>query len=342
MAQPSTPKTYIVIVSWNGKHHLKTCLDSVQNQSEAAQTIIVDNASHDGSVAYIRKHYPWVHIIQNKQNEGFAGGVNPGIAYAIKEGASYIALLNNDAVIHKDWLKHLRVRLEKNKDLGAVTCKLLSADKQHIDSTGDFYSSWGLSVARQRDHNASEAVDHFEYVFGACAGASLYRAEMFADVGLLDEAFFAYFEDTDLNFRMQSKGWKAGYEPKAEAYHATGSTSSTVRGLTTYLTLKNLPMLFWKNVPTKLIPHMLPRFTITYWSIFASAITRGKGFYALKGVFFALVNLPHAFKERRIIRINRVVSDEYLASLIMYDLPELALKLRKVRAFWWKIRGRTV
>lgn len=337
MARPSTPKTYIVIPNWNGKHLIPACLDSIKQQSVPVSTVVVDNGSADGSVPFIRKKYPWVHIIQNAKNEGFTGGVNPGISYALEQGAAYIALLNDDAVLHKDWLKHLQARLEKNADLGAVTCKLLSADKKRIDSTGDYYTSWGLSVARQRDHKASEAIDRFEYVFGACAGASLYRAEMFRAVGLFDQKFFAYYEDTDFNYRMQSAGWKAGYEPKAEAYHATGSTSGGMKGFTTYQTMKNLPLLFWKNTSWKLVPHMLPRFTITYYSILASSIMHGKGAYALKGVLFAIFNLPYTFRARRRILKNRKVSDDYLASLIIYDLPEQALKLRKLRGTWRRL-----
>lgn len=340
MTRSSTRDTYIVIPNWNGKDRLKACLDSIQNQSHPSQTVVVDNGSTDGSSDYLRKHYPWVHIVQHDKNLGFTGGVNGGITYALAQGAEFIALLNNDAIIEKNWVKFLRQRLEKNQDLGAVTCKLLSADKKRIDSTGDYYTSWGLSVPRQRDHKAEDAINHFEYVLGACAGASLYRTKMFDDVDLFDQKFFAYFEDTDFNLRMQSAGWKAGYEPKAEAYHATGSTGNSIKGFTTYQTMKNLPMLFWKNVPWSLVPHMLPRFTITYCSILASSITHGKGWYALKGLIMSIINTPYMFWARHKILSNRKVSDEYLASHIIFDLPEQAYKLRKLRSSWWKIRGR--
>lgn len=338
MAHQSTPKIYIVIPNWNGKHRLKNCLDSINAQSQKCETIVVDNGSVDGSSEYLRKNYPWVHVIQHERNEGFSGGVNAGIKYALNNNAEYVALLNNDAIIEKSWLENLLKCLKKHPELGAVTCKLLSADKKHIDSTGDFYSSWGLTIPRQRDHPTQEAVSSFEYVFGVCAGASLYRVAIFKDVGLFDERFFAYYEDTDFNFRMQLAGWKAGYEPFAEAYHATGSTSGGIKGFTTFQTLKNLPILFWKNTPTSLVPHMLPRFTVTYWAIFASSITHGKGWYALKGLVFCLYNIPYTMVSRYKIQSRKKVSDDYIRSLIVFDLPEKAYKLRSLRTRWWKLR----
>src|SRR6201999_312952 len=88
-------------------------------------------------------------------------------------------------------------------------------------------------------------------VFVASGGASLYRIKMLQEIGLFDEDFFAYYEDVDLSFRAQLAGWKVAYAPRAVAYHQIGATSGHIKGFTTYQTIKNLPLLFYKNVPRK-------------------------------------------------------------------------------------------
>ncbi|MEK9195758.1 MAG: glycosyltransferase family 2 protein, partial [Patescibacteria group bacterium] len=143
-------KIYIVIPNWNGKSRLKSCLDAVKAQSLKCSVVVVDNGSKDGSVEYLKKNYPEVELIEHKVNKGFAGGVNAGIKYALDKGADYIALLNNDAVIDKDWAKEPVNCLEQNSHIGAATCKLLGPKGGSIDSTGDQYSIWGLPIARQR------------------------------------------------------------------------------------------------------------------------------------------------------------------------------------------------
>ena len=224
--------------------------------------------------------------------------------------------------------------LSEDDSLGAVTCKLLSADEKHIDSTGDFYSTWGLTISRQRDKKAEDAIGNEEKVFGACAGASLYRMDMFNEVGLFDEDFFAYYEDSDLNFRMQLAGWKILYNPKAIAYHATGSTGNKIKGFTAYQTFKNFPLLFWKNMPLRLLIHTLPRFTFVYVIIFLNSFAKGNGLAAVKGLLRMLTLLPKKLVERRKIQKNRKVSVSYINSILVHDLPPNATNLRKLRAFF--------
>jgi GT2 family glycosyltransferase len=246
----------------------------------------------------------------------------------------YTALLNNDAVVHKDWLKHLAAALDGNTELGAAASKLLSADKKHIDSTGDFYTTWGLPFNRQRDEPASQAVDTPGFVFGPCAGAALYRMTMFDEVGLFDEDFFAYHEDADLHFRMQLYGWKAWYVPSAEVYHQTGSTSGKIKGFTTYQTFKNYPLLFWKNVPLRLLPGIFIRFKIAYFAIYASSLMGGRGLPATKGFLRMLTLFPKKLTQRWHIQKNRKASVAYINSILIHDLPPNADKLRRLRSFF--------
>lgn len=321
----------VVIPSWNAVDEIGACLDSLLAQTLKPHIIVVENGSTDGSREYIAQKYPSVEVLPQKNNLGFAGGVNVGIKKAIADGFSYIALLNNDAVAHKDWLKYLVSALSSAERAGIATCKFLSIDKSHTDSTGDQYTIWGLPYPRDRGVDASDAHDKPEEIFGASGGASLYRSAMLEEIGLFDEDFFAYYEDVDISFRAQLAGWKVLYEPRAEAYHQTGTTSGKIKGFTTYQTFKNYPLLFWKNVPRQLLFKMLPRFTLAYCSIFVSSALGGRGWPATKGLLRMLTLLPKKILERRKIQQSRKVSVGYISSILVHDLPPNAAKLRKLR-----------
>lgn len=338
MTRTSTPSVAVVIPNWNGKEDLPVCLDSLLQQSIPCEIIVVENGSTDGSLEIITNLYPQITVLPQKKNLGFAGGVNIGIHYALERDFSYIALLNNDAVAHKDWIKHLVGALENNPDAGIATCKLMDSNKEHLDSTGDIYTTWGLPFPRGRGEPVSNRYDKDVYVFGGSGGASIYRSEMFRKVGLFDEKFFAYYEDIDISFRAQLAGWKVLYVPQAIAYHQIGATSSRIKGFTTYQTMKNLPMVFWKNVPWSLVPRIFPRLFFAYWTMVAKAFFTGRGWPALKGQLVFIKNHPHIFNERWRVQKHKQVTDEYIASILTWDLPPNAKNLRALRTKWWKLR----
>lgn len=331
MKSHTEKKVAVVVPNWNGEQDLPTCLESLQTQSLTPHIIVVENGSVDGSLALLQTQYPSVETLIQPKNLGFAGGVNVGLRRAMELGFPFVALFNNDAVAHKDWLKHLVEAMEARADAGIITCKLLSADKSHTDSTGDFYTTWGLPYPRDRGVAANKAHDQKEEVFGASGGASLYRSAMLEEIGLFDEDFFAYYEDVDISFRAQLAGWKILYEPKAEAYHQTGATSGKIKGFTTYQTFKNYPLLFWKNVPRSMLPGVFIRFKIAYLSIYISSLLGGRGWPATKGFFAMLRLFPKKLGERKKIQSTRKVSDDYIRSILIHDLPPNAAKLRRLR-----------
>lgn len=340
MAHTSTPQACVVVPNWNGKEDLPACLDSLLQQSAPADIVVVENGSTDGSAALLAKDYPQITVLPQKKNLGFAGGVNVGIQYALENNYANIALFNNDAVAHKDWLKHLLQVFTDNQEVGIATCKLMDSQKTHLDSTGDMYTTWGLPYPRGRGEPAGAQYDTATEVFGASGGASLYRASLFEQIGLFDEKFFAYYEDVDVSFRAQLAGWKVRYVPKAIAYHQIGATSSKMKGFTTYQTTKNLPMLFWKNTPWRFVPRMFPRLFFAYWLMMFRALFGGRGWPALKGQVVFLKNLPYTFNQRRKIQAMKTVSDTYLWSILTHDLPPNATKLHALRAKWHDITKR--
>ncbi len=329
----------IVVPNWNGADSLAGCLDSLLGQSDKAHIIVVDNGSRDGSLKLLEK-YPAVEIIKHEHNLGFAGGVNSGFRKAMTDGCTYVATLNNDAVADKHWLKYLVAALDDNPKLGIVTSKILNADGTALDSTGDYYTVWGLPYPRGRGETDLGKYDDATEVFGASGGASLYRVKLLEEIGLFDEDFFAYYEDVDLSFRAQLAGWKVGFVPDAVVNHQIGATSSKLKGFTTYQTMKNLPLLLSKNVPRRYFYRVGWRFMLARFLFFGRAISRGQGWPALKGDAVSTWLLFRKSKARRRVQEHKKVSDEYIWGLVIHDLPPNAHALRKLRASWWRLRGK--
>lgn len=328
-------ETAIVIPNLNGKNSLKSCIDSLISQTVKASIIVVENGSTDGSAEYLKNNFTDVIVLAQPKNLGFAGGVNVGIKYAIKNGCRFVALFNNDAVADPEWLESLLKRLVSDDRNGIVTGKILSQTGETIDSTGDFYTIWGLPYPRGRGEENTGLFDEEEYVFGASGGASLYRVTTLNEVGLFDEDFFAYYEDIDISFRAQLAGWHVFYEPKALTHHQIGATSSKIKGFTTYQTIKNLPWLLIKDVPGgRLFMEVLLRFTIAYFLFILSAFSRGQIWPAIKGVFVSLIFLPKKLAQRFKIQSKRKVNKDYIANIIVNDLPPNAKRLRKLRNLW--------
>ncbi len=326
-------KTAIVIPNWNGEDSLRACLDSLLKQTEKATIIVVDNGSVDGSLKLLEQ-YSGVIVLPQPKNLGFDAGVNIGIRRAIDEDCEYVALFNNDAVADKNWLRNLISELDDHPDVGISAPKFMSIDKEHLDSTGDFYTSWGLPFPRGRDEVDSGQYDHNIEVFGATGGASAFRISMLKQLGLFDEDFFAYYEDIDISFRAQLAGWKVHYVPAAIAYHDTGSTSRKIKGFTTYQTLKNLPWIYWKNVPLRIAVPMFPKIFVMYWTLFVRACLRGNIVPAVKGAFVCHILMFKKFSQRRKIQRTKTVSNDYIRSIIIYNVPPNAYKLRRFRSLF--------
>lgn len=320
----------VVVPNWNGLESLGDCLDSLMIQSLKPHIIVVDNGSIDGSIDFITKHYPEVDLIKHLSNRGFAGGINPGFQKAIEMNAKYVATFNNDAVADRDWLKKLTQCLDAQDQVGIATCKLLSADGKRLDSTGEFYTEWGLPYSRGRGETDITKYDAEIEIFAASGGASLYRVHMLEKIGLFDEDFFAYYEDVDLSFRAQLSGWRIVYVPSSVVYHQIGGTSKKLQGFTTYQTMKNQPLLLYKNVPKQYLFRVGWRFTIVHVLFFCRAISRGQGWPALKGDLIGTWLLVTGVKKRRAIQRARVVSDAYIWKALVHDLPPDATTLRKL------------
>lgn len=311
----------VVVPNWNGKEFIGRGLKSLETQSVRTQIIVVDNGSTDGSSGYITEQFPAVDLIKLNTNTGFTGGVNTGITKAITDGCKYVLLFNSDAVASVDWIQQLVYAAEKHPKAGIITGKFMRADKKHIDSTGDMLSTRGLPFPRGRNEVDSGQYDSGEYIFGASGGASLYRVSMLNKIGLFDEDFFAYYEDGDISFRAQSAGWKVYYEPNAVAYHEVGATSKKMGTFSRYHSVKNIILLYTRNMPGKLYwKYMLP-FSSQLARMFMGALRDGAlGSYS-HGLWSALVLLPRTLVVRHKNKTLRKLTSSEIDKLLYHGRP---------------------
>jgi GT2 family glycosyltransferase len=320
--QKEAKSLLFVVLNYNGTSDTIKCIESLQKQNYRKHDIfLIDNASENDSVRILEKTIPKnVIFVKNNENLGFAGGVNMGIRYATEHEYEYVALINNDALLSPSWTARLVKVLEKYPEVSTATGLFLSKSGKKIESTGDSCSDWGLPFAMQRN----EPVDLAKksgFVFGGTAGASIYRTSLFKAIGLFDEKFFAYFEDTDISFRAQLAGKKAYYEKSAVAYHDHGTTSGKMPGFTTYQSFKNLPMFVIKNFPMPMLFLVLLKFIPVRCYSFLKYTSYGQFSYVFRGSVDFVKLLPYSLQARRKVQSTKKISNDYLKSILHHGRP---------------------
>lgn len=239
----------VVIPNYNGIKYISACLNSLKEQSvQDFEVIVVDNHSTDGSKNEILCNFSWVKCVQRIENGGFSVAVNEGIRQAKQDGAEFVILLNNDTVADSCFVEHLVSAIEEDGKCFSVQAKMLSlADKDKIDDAGDFYTVLGWAYARGKGKSALK-YNKESKIFAACAGAAIYRTEIFDKIGYFDEAHFAYLEDIDIGYRANLYGYYNKYEPKALVYHAgSASSGSRYNEFKIRLAARNSVFLIYKN-----------------------------------------------------------------------------------------------
>ncbi|WP_455645357.1 glycosyltransferase family 2 protein [Methanosphaera sp.] len=245
MINKSNPEITIIIPQYNNRELLENLLNSLSTVKQAFDIIIIDNASEDDSVEFIKTNFPEITLIENKTNKGFACAVNQGIKSSNTE---YVFLLNNDTTVHEDCLDNLLKTIKHDSTIFSVSSKMIQYhNPEYIDDAGDEYNILGWSKKIGLDHNISEYDNDCE-VFGACAGAALYKRTLFDEIGLFDENFESYVEDMDLSFRSRLHGYKSYYSADALVYHYGSATSGSKHNpFKVRLSARNNIYLIYKN-----------------------------------------------------------------------------------------------
>ena len=245
--------TSVIILNWNGKKFLDECLSSLKRQTYSDfETIVVDNGSMDGSVQYIKDTFQdFVRLIENEKNHGFAMGNNIGISRA--EG-KYIVLLNNDTRVDPDFLKSLVSTARKYPDVGMCASKVyLDQGEKIIDTAGHLIYKDGLNRGRGRLETDRGQYDKLEEVLFPSGCAALYKKEMLEEIGLLDEDFFAYGDDTDIGLKARLAGWRCLYVPEAVVYHKYSGSTSAYSPFKAFLVERNRIWIAIKYFPLSML-----------------------------------------------------------------------------------------
>lgn len=257
-------KTAIVILNWNGKEFLNQFLPQVISYSPGAEIYVADNASSDGSVAFVQSNFPQVKLVVNQQNGGFAKGYND----ALKEiCADYYLLLNSDVEVSENWLEPLLAKMESNPNIAGCQPKVLSyKDRkrfEHAGASGGFLDHNFYPFCRGRILDVIEE-DKGQYdgeaeIFWATGACMLIRADLFHKVGGFDETFFAHMEEIDLCWRIKKLGYQFFVCPSSVVYHVGGGTLDYLSPKKTYLNFRNSLFMITKNYPGPLFPKLFYR-----------------------------------------------------------------------------------
>ena len=322
----SSPKVSVVIPTFNRCDLAVACLTSLRGQRfRDFEVIVADDGSTDDTAATLARNFAEAQVISLEDNRGFAVAVNTGIRAARGE---WIFLLNNDMILAEGCLEALVTRAEaQGGDMAAPL--VLWRDEPHIVySAGDLIrvggrpESHGFRVPREQLQLPGQ-------IFGVSAGAGLYRRAIFDAVGLLDEIFGAYFEDSDLCFRARLAGFSAVLVPEAEAFHKGSASLEGRNWWRTQQCYRNHALIVLKNMPLAMQLHYAPEIyaeRLNQTARLFSALRADRGaLRAFIGVLRAKLDLwlraPGALRARRQIQQSRTLSNQALDDLLTKDAP---------------------
>lgn len=331
----------VIVVNHNGKEYLLRCVRSVlANNFKDYEIIVVDNGSSDGSITFLKDKletelYNLV-VLELKQNFGPALARNEGAKIA---KGDYLAFLDNDTQVKKDWIIEAINIFQRDQKIGCIQCKLLLLqEKNKFDYAGEYLNQYGFLVQRaQYKETDNGQYDQEVEIMAAKSAGMFIRKDVFDRIGGFDEDYFIYVEETDLGWRSWLAGYKTVFCPLSVVYH---EFSSSLRILGLEKTKYNVRFHGTKNYITTLIKNLsmknlliiLP-IHIWIWISLAIIILIYKGqprdsFCIFKGIFWNLINIKETLKKRKIIQQTRVFTDNYCFKRILRK-QNLLIKVRQ-------------
>lgn len=245
-------KVVVAILNYNGVNWLQKFLPDVIEKSPEGEIVVIDNASTDNSVVYLKTNFPSLRIIENESNSGFAGGYNEGLK---KIEADVYVLLNSDIEVTDNWLAPVLNTLKANDQIVAAQPKILSYDNklkfEHAGACGGYIDHLGYPFCRGRIFTETEQdqgqYDDLQQVFWATGACLFIKSDKYWEAGGLDENFFAHMEEIDLCWRLQNRGYEIVVNPLSKVYHVGGGTLDYRNPRKTYLNFRNSLYAIHKN-----------------------------------------------------------------------------------------------
>jgi GT2 family glycosyltransferase len=253
------PTVSIIVLNYNGLRYMDDCFSSLSQldySADCLDLVLADNASSDGSLEYVREHFPQVRILQFDRNYWFSGGMNRAVARSESE---LVAFLNSDMRVEPGWLKGLVTALGDEPRTVCSSSKILNWDGTLMDFGGTLFSFLGHARADGYRHRDLTAYDNVGHILAPCGGAMLIDRDVFLDVGGFDEAYDAYFEDVDLGWRLWIMGYQVVFAPQSVCYHVHfGSSSALSPAKVQYLYERNALYTILKNYEQRYLDRVLP------------------------------------------------------------------------------------
>lgn len=310
----------IVILNYNGKKWLEQFLPTVLLHSESADLFVVDNASTDDSVNFLRHRFPAVSIIENKKNLGFAGGYNAGLKSIPHE---FYCLLNSDVEVSAGWLPPIMKLFAQNADIAAIQPKILDYNRKNYfefaGAAGGFLDNLGYPYCRGRMFENLEQ-DHGQYddeteVFWASGCCLFIRSRDFWFQNGFDERFFAHQEEIDLCWRLINSGKKIYYSSKSTVFHVGGGTLNKQSPQKTFLNIRNNFTMILKNAPWKSLFWVLPfrLFLDGFAGLYFGYKHGAAHFWAVIRAHFSFYSqVPQTLKQRQKNPVNKYYHEKWL------------------------------
>ncbi|HOU36282.1 MAG TPA: glycosyltransferase family 2 protein [Candidatus Omnitrophota bacterium] len=307
--------TAIIVINRNGKQHLEECFSSLQNQTFGPLRLyLVDNASTDGSVEFVRAHFPDVTILAMNKGFGFAGGYNRGIALVAQE---FIGLISNDTVVDRRWTEYMRQALDTDPRIAVAGSKILLYDQPgRINSAGQRITPVGIGYEVGLGENDGPAFNQARDFSAVCGAGMMVRRSLFIKLGGFDDSYFLLCEDTDLCWRAWMAGYRVVYEPRAFLFHKFGATiGRRETPLRVYQIQRNSIASVIKNRQGLYLGFALAGCLLYACSRAAVLLItcRTKLLSAqLSGLGALIMMLPDLAKKRRRLQAQRVLSDSQM------------------------------
>jgi GT2 family glycosyltransferase len=325
------PKISVIVVNWNGKCLLGECLSALRQQTfRDFETILVDNGSEDGSVEYVRTQFPEAKVVPLADNRGFTGGNVAGYEQA---SGDLIVLLNNDTEAHPKWLEEIHSASQAYPNAGSFASKMLYFDDRgRVENCGFDLGLVGATVDLGRDEPDGPVWAQPRKVFGGCGGAVAYRRRMLEEIGFLDPEFFMIYEDVDLSFRAQLRGYECVYIPSAIVYHRYRVTIGKAPLRQVFYSQRNIEFVYLKNMPLGLILRSAPQRLVYELGAASYFVRQGVGSTFLRAKLEVLKCLPSILRKRKEIQEKKTTTDLQMRAIMRKSL--FSNKWKKLRAVW--------
>jgi GT2 family glycosyltransferase len=267
VVEPAADVT-VVVVTWQAADLIGECLASLAAQTHSHRTLVVDNASTDGTAALIAAEFPSVRVLSLATNTGFAGGVAAALPYV---RTPYLALLNNDATADPEWLERSLALLSARTDVAAAAARMRLRDNPSLlNNAGVMLMRGGYGADRGLDQPDGPPFDVPAEVFGFSGGAAVLRMDTVRAAGGMPPEFFLYYEDTDLAWRLRLSGWRIWYEPAATVTHRHAASTDRRSPMFAFYNERNRLLMLLRCAPAGFVLRQIVRFVLTS----ASLVTR--------------------------------------------------------------------